>query len=328
MEEFHETRREIVRKAIYFRNPGRIPMFYFSGDLSESDIIQVVCEEWAMGPDHDEVEWGFTWDIQEGEAAPMGVPRFTRLDDWGKLEDYIVRGLPDANREDRFHRMKEVEVGDRYLMGSLFLSGFTVMWMLRGFENLMYDLFDEPENVERLAEAVFGVENQIIRRMKEQGFDGVSFFDDWGTQRSMFISPELWKEHFLPHYKKQFELVHSLGMDVFFHTCGAVYPIIEDLIEAGVDMLNLGQLNLNEPGRLRKEFKGKVCFVQPLDYQKTGLLGNREEIFAEAQEIYDLFGDEKGGLIAEIFDYDAMGWQPKNSENTIYQIEAFEMIGK
>ena len=48
-------------------------------------------------------------------------------------------------------------------------------------------------------------------------------------------------------YSGRRSLVHSLGMDVFFHTCGAVYPIIGDLIEAGVDMLNLGQLNLNEP---------------------------------------------------------------------------------
>lgn len=323
-----KTRREVVKDAIHFRNPGRIPMFYFSGDLSKSDIVQVVCEDWAMGPNHDEVEWGFTWDITEGDAAPMGVPKFTRLDDWDKLDDYLANGLPDPKRADRFRRLKDVEVGDRYLMGSTFLSGFTVMMMLRGFENLMYDLYDEPENVARLAEAVFGVENQIIIRMAELGFDGVSLFDDWGTQRALMISPELWREHFFPHYKKQCDLAHSLGMDVFFHTCGVVYPIIGDLIEAGVDMLNLGQLNLNEPERLRDNYKGKVCFAQPLDYQKVGLFGTREEIFEEVQNIYNLLGDDKGGLIAEIFDYDAMGWQPKGPENTVYQIEAFESLGK
>lgn len=121
-----------------------------------------------------------------------------------------------------------------------------------------------------------------------------------------------------------FALAHELGMDVFFHTCGSVYPIIGDLIDAGVDMLNLGQLNLNDPERLQKEFKGKVCFCQPLDYQKTGLSGTREEILAEGKYIFDLLASKNGGLIAEIFDYELMGWQPKDPRNTHYQIEAFD----
>ncbi len=320
----NDTRRDVVKRAIHFQNPERIPMFYFNGDLSKSDMVLVVCEDWAMGPAQDEVEWGFTWDIEPGESSPMGVPRFTLLDEWDKLDEYIAHSLPDPDRADRFRRLKEVEVGDRYLLGSTFLSGFTVMMLLRGFENLMIDLYEEPEQVKRLAEAVFGVENRIIRLMKEHGFDGVALFDDWGSQRAPFISPQLWREHFLPHYRKQFELVHSLGMDVFFHTCGVVYPIIGDLIEAGVDMLNLGQLNLNDPPRLSQEFKGKVCFCQPLDYQKAGLSGTREEILAEGKYIYELFGDSRGGLIPEIFDYEKMGWQPEKPENTLYQIEAFE----
>ena len=115
-----KTRKEVVRDAIHFRNPGRIPMFYFSGDLSKSDIVQVVCEDWAMGENHDEVEWGFTWDITEGDAAPMGVPHFHPIDDWEKLDAYLENGLPDPDRADRFRRLEGVEVGDRYLMGSTF----------------------------------------------------------------------------------------------------------------------------------------------------------------------------------------------------------------
>jgi len=318
------TRKETVKRAIHFQEPGRVPKFYFNGDLSQSDIVLVVCEDWAMGEKHDATEWGFTWDIQEGESAPMGVPHFNVIDDWKDLDDYIARKLPDPHRPDRFRRLADVEIGDRYLLGSTFLSGFTVMMMLRGFENLMYDLYDEPENVARLAEAVFETENEIIREMKARGFDGVAFFDDWGTQRAMMIAPDLWRQHFLPFYKKQFALVHELGMDVFFHTCGSVYPIIGDLIDAGVDMLNLGQLDLNQPQQLQKDFKGKVCFCQPLDYQKTGLFGTREEILAEGKAVFDLLADKKGGLIAEIFDYELMGWQPKDPKNTLYQIEAFD----
>lgn len=320
------TRKETVKRAIHFQTPGRVPKFFFNGDLSRSDIVMVVCEDWAMGPNHNAVEWGFTWDIKEGESSPMGVPHFTRIEDLDQLDDYIANCLPDVDRADRFRRLNDVEVGDRYLLGSTFLSGFTVMMLLRGFENLMCDLYEEPEQVEKLAEAVFGFENKLIRRMSELGFDGVALFDDWGTQRSLFISPDMWREHFLPHYKKQFALAHSLGMDVFFHTCGAVYPIIGDLIDAGVDMLNLGQIGLNEPERLAREMKGRVCFCQPLDYQKTCISGTKEDIFAEARYVYELLGDERGGFIPEIFDYELMGWQPDDPMNTEYQIQAFEVL--
>lgn len=65
------TRKEAVKRAIHFQNPGRVPKFFFNGDLSRSDIVMVVCEDWAMGPNHDEVEWGFTWDIEEGDRKSV-----------------------------------------------------------------------------------------------------------------------------------------------------------------------------------------------------------------------------------------------------------------
>lgn len=321
------TRKEVVSRAIHFNTPGRIPKFFFNQD-KRSDVIMVVCEDWALGENNDETEWGFSWNITKGDAAPMGTPKFNAIEDWNQLDDYLANKLPDPRRADRFRRLDELEVPieDRYLLASTFLSGFTVMMMLRGFENIMMDMYDYPDELNRLAEAVFGVENEIIREMAKRDFNAVALFDDWGTQSSMMISPEAWREFYFPHYKKQFDLAHSLGMDVFFHTCGVVYPIIGDLIEAGVDIMNLGQLELNDPEKLKEKYKGKVCFCQPINYQQNGLFGSREDILAEGREIYDLFGDPRGGLIAEVFDYDKMGWGAKGPKQTVYQIEAFEQF--
>lgn len=57
------------------------------------------------------------------------------------------------------------------------------------------------------------------------------------------ISPSLWRDFFRPRYKHQFELAHMYGLDVYFHSCGYIYDIIPDLIDIGVDLLNLGQPN-------------------------------------------------------------------------------------
>ena len=71
--------------------------------------------------------------------------------------------------------------------------------------------------------------------------DGIIFFDDWGTENALFIHPQKWREIFKPRYKEQFELSHNLGMKVFFHSCGYVWDIIGDLIEIGIDIINLEQ---------------------------------------------------------------------------------------
>ncbi|MCX7038134.1 MAG: hypothetical protein NT005_03230 [Spirochaetes bacterium] len=62
------------------------------------------------------------------------------------------------------------------------------------------------------------------------GFDGVSFYDDWSTQSGLIVSPTLWREFWKPRYRRQFDLAHGEGLDVYFHCCGAVAELIPDLI--------------------------------------------------------------------------------------------------
>lgn len=317
------TRKEVVKRAIHFQDPGRIPMFFFNGDLSNSDIYQVVLEDWYMGEKRDLTEWGFYWDKDDNDPAGMGVPRDIFVKEWDQLEDYVKNHAPNPFREDRFKVLEGLDVGDKYLMGSLYLTGFTTMTFIRGFENLLVDMLLEPDEVRKLADVVFGIENDIIRQMPKYGFDAVALYDDWGTQRAMMVSPEVWRDIFKPYYKEQFDLAHSLGMDVFMHTCGDVRPILGDYVDLGLDMLNLGQLDLNGYDNIRENYKGKMCFVQPINYQTTGISGTKEEIYAEAKMIIDMLGGSEGGLIAEIFDYEGMGWNPVDPRNTQYQIDAF-----
>jgi uroporphyrinogen decarboxylase len=73
----------------------------------------------------------------------------------------------------------------------------------------------------------------VNMQLPDYGFDAVSFYDDWGTQSSLMVSPSLWRDFFKPRYKKQFELVRNSGLDVYFHCCGYIYDIIPDFIELG-----------------------------------------------------------------------------------------------
>jgi uroporphyrinogen decarboxylase len=126
---------------------------------------------------------------------------------------------------------------------------------------------------------------------------GISFTDDWGTERDVFISPELWNEFFRPRYGKIFDACHNAGWHVWLHSCGKINKIIGDLIEIGAEVLNLQQptvLGIEEIGR---EFAGKVCFQSLCDIQKTLPSKGEDVIIGEAQSLIRHWATESGGFI-------------------------------
>lgn len=163
----------------------------------------------------------------------------------------------------------------------------------------------------------------MIRQLKPQGFDAVGFADDWGSQDSLFISPELWREIFKPRYLRQVELAHACGLDLYFHCCGYIYDIIPDLIEIGVDILNPGQPNLNGIRRMGDAFSGKIAFACPVSYQTTGISGTRDEIEQEVREMVECLGNKGGGLIGIIpSDLPALGASQSNIDCMVSAFKA------
>ena len=305
--------KERVKKAIHMESPDTIPIFLYNKDFEESDIIiYEVIKHW-MGHNKDMSEWGFQWERLDGT---MGHPKETLIKSWDELDNLFV---PDPYDKNRFDGVKEImeKYGDKYYLASLALTGFTIMTFIRGFSSTLEDLYIDREYIEQLAEIVFGFEENVIEQIKDHGFDGVAFFDDWGTQSNMIISPPLWREIFKPLYKKQFDLVHSLGMDVYFHCCGYIYDIIPDLIEIGVDMLNLSQPNVFDIEIVGSEFNGKVCFVCPISYQTTSLSGTKEEIYNEAKKLIDNLGSDKGGFIGYVEEYASINLSDENYLNCV-----------
>lgn len=312
--------KELVRKTVQFRNPERIPLSY-PYDLKVSDIVNVEVVRNFMGPNKILSEWGYEWARIENDLT-MGQPREPVIKTWDDLKDYRP---PDPRDPLRFDAMKKTrqELGDdKYYKANFVLSGFTVMTFLRGFHETMTDLCMERDNIEKLADIVFGFEEEVIRQLKPQGFDAVGFADDWGTQESLFISPSLWREIFKPRYKRQIDLAHECGLDLYLHSCGYIYDIIPDLIEIGLDILNPGQPNINNIKKMGEAFSGKMTFACPVSYQTTGISGSEDEIYREVKEMIDCLGNHGGGLIGIIpGDLIGLGAKP---ENITYMVDAFK----
>lgn len=116
--------------------------------------------------------------------------------------------------------------------------------------------------------------------------DGVYCGDDFGTQRGLLISPEMWRQYIKPRYKNLIEVVHNYGLKYFHHSCGGVRPIIPDMIEIGVDVLNpIQPLAVGmEPRELADDFGKKITFYGAIDEQDTLPFKKPEDV---RQEVFN-----------------------------------------
>ncbi|MCL2780534.1 MAG: hypothetical protein FWD74_03415 [Actinomycetia bacterium] len=296
-------------------------MLYYNKDFAESDLIIAEVVHHFNGPGEDRSEFGFSWDRLDGT---MGQPRDTLITDWADLDSYR---FPDPADPTRFRLADEKMAAygpDKYYVASLSLSGFTVMSFLRGFADTLMGLYEEETGIQRLADGVFGFEEEVIRRAAGRGFSAVGFFDDWGTQNNLIISPDLWREFFKPYYQRQFDLCHQLGLDVYFHCCGHIQSIIGDFIELGVDILNVSQPNVFDIAQLGQEFGSQVCFMCPVSYQTTALSGTKDDIYAAVRTLKDNLARPDGGLIGYLEEYHSIGLSDQNYE---YCKSAWREIG-
>ena len=164
------------------------------------------------------------------------------------------------------------------------------------------------ENIEALADIIVDFDLRLIGNISERFpgmIDGIGFSDDWGTELDTFISPELFREFFLPRYAKIVDACHAAGWLVTLHSCGKVNKFIPLFIEAGFDCLNLQQpraLGIEEIGRLHA---GKICFESLCDIQHTLPFLGKDEIEAEAKLLLEHWGTPAGGFILGDYGDDA-----------------------
>lgn len=155
---------------------------------------------------------------------------------------------------------------DKALMITCGCNLFEWGTFLRRIDNFLMDTYADPENVEELIEQLMERHLATLKNVCESVGDIVDilrFGDDLGMDTGMFMSREKYQELFKPHHTKLNEYVHThSNMKTFLHSCGSLYPIIPDLIEAGYDCLNPVQTTAYQmdPAVLKREFGKDITF--------------------------------------------------------------------
>lgn len=302
--------KEIVYRAIEFSNPPRLPITYCNRDFEWSDTLSAgfaSAEDFAPS-EPGMTEWGFIWHTLDGT---MGQPRTRPLANDSALIGYHP---PDPHAHGRLAALPGfiAEHPDRFLRFGLGITGFNTATFLRGFDQFLMDLYVSPHVATRVLDFVFNFENGLIEQAVTYDIDAINFGDDWGTQRGLMIAPPLWRQIFRPRYAEQFDAIHRAGKKVWFHTCGNVHAIIGDLIDIGVDVLELLQPDIFGVEQLAREFGGRVCFCCSVDHQRRAVSGTHDEISSYAHLLRDTLGAFHGGFIAYIEDYSSLGMSEQN----------------
>jgi len=123
---------------------------------------------------------------------------------------------------------------------------------------------------------------------------------DFGTQRSEFISPDMFREFYKPYYRKVNDWVHqNTQWKTFYHSCGSIPKLLDDFVDMGVDILNPVQCSAAgmDAASLKEKYGDRLVFWGGgVDTQKTLPFGTPEEVYAEVQERIGIFG-KSGGFV-------------------------------
>ena len=245
--------------------------------------------------------WGCKWKYftnKNGSYTEIIEHPLANDEDGTLLENYRI---PDPEDESQYVLLKNMldKYGEtHYICGSVACSIFEASWYLGGLMSVIERLALDREYTNALFDKVTEFPLKAGLKMIDMGVDMVWLGDDVGMQHNMMMSPDTWREFLKPRLKKIISAYKERNPDikVAYHSCGNIMPIIPDLIEIGLDVLNPIQPMSMDPAELKEKFGDKLSFWGSICVQQTLPNGTVEDVRNEVKLRVETIG-KGGGLI-------------------------------
>lgn len=320
------SNRENLLRAIRFENPDYIPMTFHINDAcwkhyDQNALLDFVESHPFLFPNFERPTVPFTPDYQANARA--GVPY---TDDfgcvWSTTMDGIVgtvhqHPLADITKYSMFQFPDpECSTGLGYINWDTFEKeiaqqkaqeqmtygdlrhGHTFQQLcdIRGYMDSLTDLSDGEPEVLDLLERLCQFNLVQIHHFLKADVDIVRIPEDLGMQIGPMISPSLFKEHIKPLYQRMLEPVRKAGKIIHMHSDGDIRSLVDDIIEGGVDIINLQDL-VNGIDWIGEKFRGNTCVDLDIDRQTITPFGTPEQIDAHIRRCVETVGCKEGGLM-------------------------------
>lgn len=224
----------------------------------------------------------------ENFSTPEEVYQFPLPD---MLEDYRWEGLEEE--------VKKIHA-DGYAAIFTSIMVFEYTWYLRGMENLLCDMINDPEMAAACLNRMTRFQEKIAARVAALGVDMIIFGDDVGMQSTLIMSKEQWRQWIKPTTRAVISAAKRVNPEVlcYYHSDGNIYDIIDELIEVGVDILNPIQPECMDPVKVKQVYGDKLAFWGTIGTQTTMPFGTPEEVEKTVKRMIEQVGTGGGLVIA------------------------------
>ena len=228
-------------------------------------------------------EWGTSWgtNAQSWPAAWSNGDVVNSREDWKRLR------IPDPNLPVRFEqprRFVELAGGEFAVVGGV-RGPFSAAWMLAGLINMSTWLYDDPELLSDMLTVMSRWNTQLALGLVACGVDAILIHDDWGMNKSTFISPDDWRELVFPCMTAEVETIAATGVPVMLHSDGNLNALMEDIVRLPICALNPLQrsaaMNLVDT---KRRYGDRLCLVGNVDATQTLPNGSPDDVEREVLE--------------------------------------------
>jgi len=319
------NRRELLLRAARFQSPERIPLF-FGIETScwnvypKNALLDLMSSHPLLFPEFDPIaftppahapwrvsgkeyrdSWKCLWETQVDGVTGHVVKH--ALGDWDELERFQP---PDPAKHDGWREISWEKRRDslrrQRTHGGLIQSSlrhghtFLTLTYLRGYENALYDMADRHPLLPKLLSMIQEFNLSLVSMSLDEGVEWMGYPEDLGMQKGPLLSPAHFREFIFPIYRELMRPAREAGCVVHMHSDGDIKELAEDLLRAGVDVLNLQDL-VNGLDWIEQHLKGRICIDLDLDRQSILPRGTPMEIQAHVREAVRKLWRPEGGLI-------------------------------
>ncbi len=274
---------DIIYASPRFIGPARVDRYDEKGNHVKSDI------------------WGIERTSHETANDFYYFSTYHPLSGVETFEDLEKYTFPDP---DWFDYSAITETCEKYPDKAIMIGHegpFQIVTEMMGMDEFFILMLEEPELAQTILDKINAFEMEYYKRQLEAGggkVDALRTHDDYGTQISTLFSMDLWRKFFKANTKKLVDLAHEHGAFFQQHSCGAVAPIIPELLDCGVDALEpVQKVEGLEVERLAELYGGKLTFHGGIDTQ--GLLpnGTVDEVKAETTKFMRMLGESNSYIL-------------------------------
>lgn len=244
---------------------------------------------------------GCTWYTSDNgiTGTVLGHP----LADWNAYR--TKWNMPDPDKTDGLywidwnehvqHWKRIKENGGSFGAGLRHGHTFLQLCDLRGYENLLCDMFDEEPLLDELIDELTEFNLALVKRFIDNGCSSIGYPEDLGMQLGPMLSPYMFRKYIKPAYTRLMKPAQDAGIPIHMHSDGDIRMLVDDIIESGVEVINLQDL-VNGIDWIAEKFKGKICVDLDIDRQSITPYGTPKQIDALILEEVSKIATKDGGL--------------------------------